>query len=157
MTETAPDRPGVIAQPPFIFLSFLAAGFALDWWRPVAMIADTRVQYVVGGLLIVVGFVIVAAAFRRFKRAGTNVPTPLPATALVTDGVYRHSRNPIYTAMSLVYGGIAIAADSAWVLGLLVPLLVVMRYGVIAREEVYLEAKFGDAYRDYRAKVRRWL
>jgi protein-S-isoprenylcysteine O-methyltransferase Ste14 len=59
--------------------------------------------------------------------------------------------------MSLIHAGVAVVADSAWVLGLLVPLLIVMRYGVIAREEAYLEGKFGESYVAYRAKVRRWL
>jgi protein-S-isoprenylcysteine O-methyltransferase Ste14 len=75
----------------------------------------------------------------------------------VGDDPYRLSRNPIYLAMTLLYGGIAIAVDSAWPLALLPPLLAVMRYGVIAREERYLDRKFGPQYRRYRDTTRRWL
>ena len=102
-----------------------------------------------GGLLL--------AAFRRFKAVGTNIPTWQPTTALATDGIYRLSRNPIYLGLTLIYAGIAIAAGSFWPLLLLVPLLVIMRYGVIGREEAYLERLFGDAYRDYQRRVRRWI
>jgi protein-S-isoprenylcysteine O-methyltransferase Ste14 len=59
--------------------------------------------------------------------------------------------------MFLVYAGIGIAADSQWILILALPLAIALRYGVVAREEAYLERRFGDAYRDYKARVRRWL
>jgi protein-S-isoprenylcysteine O-methyltransferase Ste14 len=85
------------------------------------------------------------------------VPTWMPTTALVTGGPYRISRNPIYLALTLVYLGLALAWGSLWPVVLLAPLLIVMRYGVIGREERYLEARFGDAYRAYRAAVRRWI
>ncbi|MCH7635332.1 MAG: isoprenylcysteine carboxylmethyltransferase family protein, partial [Proteobacteria bacterium] len=67
------------------------------------------------------------------------------------------SRNPMYLALSLLYAGIGIAADGPWTLALLVPLLLVMHYGVIIREERYLERKFGDDYRRYKSTTRRWL
>ena len=92
----------------------------------------------------------------RFNRAGTNVPTYRPTTALVTGGPYRYSRNPLYISLFLAYAGIGIVADNLWILALGVPLFLIMRYGVVAREERYLERKFGQAYRDYKASVRRW-
>jgi len=76
---------------------------------------------------------------------------------MVTDGLYGLSRNPIYVALTGIALGIGIAADNAWVLSMLVPTLAIMRTGVIAREERYLEGKFGAAYRQYKAAVRRWL
>jgi protein-S-isoprenylcysteine O-methyltransferase Ste14 len=157
MTEPVADNPGVIARPPRLYLSFMAAGLALDWWRPIALIPEQWLQYVLGGMLITAGGAISSSAFKCFMRAGTNIPTPLPTTALVTDGIYGISRNPIYVSMSLIHAGIAVAADNVWLLGLLIPLLIVMRYGVIAREEIYLERKFGEPYVTYKSKVRRWL
>ena len=77
--------------------------------------------------------------------------------ALVTGGIYRHTRNPLYVALALVYAGIAVAADSLWALMFLAPCLGVIRYGVIAREEAYLERKFGEEYRRFKSAVRRWL
>ena len=94
---------------------------------------------------------------RRFLAAGTNIPPNLPTTALVVDGIYRRTRNPLYLGTTLVYLGLSVAAGSLWAIGLVVPLLWVINTGVIAREEHYLERKFGDAYRAYKARVRRWV
>jgi protein-S-isoprenylcysteine O-methyltransferase Ste14 len=75
----------------------------------------------------------------------------------VTTGIHRWSRNPIYLGMFLVYGGIGIAARSPWTLILTLPLALTIRYGVVAREEAYLERRFGTAYHDYQRRVRRWV
>ncbi len=99
----------------------------------------------------------VLASFRCFKRAGTSVDPLKPSTAILTEGPYRISRNPIYIGLTAAYAGIGIAVDAPWVWVLLLPTLVVMHYGVIAREERYLERKFGKEYLDYKARVRRWL
>ena len=80
-----------------------------------------------------------------------------PTRALVTTGIHGWSRNPIYLGMFLVYGGIGIAVRSPWILILALPLAVTIHHGVVAREEEYLERRFGDTYRDYKAHVRRWL
>jgi protein-S-isoprenylcysteine O-methyltransferase Ste14 len=91
------------------------------------------------------------------SRAGTPVPTNEPTRALATTGMHGWSRNPIYVGMFLIYGGIAVAARSPWALIFTLPLAITIRYGVVAREEAYLERRFGDAYRDYKSRVRRWL
>lgn len=153
---TKNDTPGVVAPPPIIYLCGLALAFALDWIWPIALLPAT-VQYAVGIPLIVLGFSVIALAFLRFRRAGTNIEPYKPTTAIVTDGLYGISRNPIYAAMTVIALGIAITADNAWVVLMLVPTLAVMRTGVIAREERYLESKFGDDYRRYKASVRRWI
>ena len=85
------------------------------------------------------------------------MPTNEPTRALVTTGVHGWSRNPIYLGLFLLYGGIAFAARSPWALILTLPLAITIRSGVVAREEAYLERRFGDAYRSYKARVRRWL
>ncbi len=90
-------------------------------------------------------------------QAGTNVPTPLPGTALVRDGIYGHSRNPIYLGLTLVFLGLAALFNSLWFLALLPVVLAVMRYGVIAREERYPTCKFGDAYLKYKSRIGRWI
>ena len=98
-----------------------------------------------------------AWAIVTISRAGSNVPTNLPTTAIVESGPYRFTRNPIYLGMFLSLIGLAIAFDNLWLLTMLVPFALVIRYGVVAREEAYLERKFGDVYRGYRSRVRRWL
>ena len=154
----APDVAGVIALPPLIFLGFLAAAAVLEAVVPLrALAAQSPVRYLCGAVLAVCGFGIIFMAAGRFHAAGTNIPPTLPTTALVVDGVYRRTRNPFYLGTTLVYLGLGVAAGSFWAIVLVVPLLWVINTGVIAREERYLERKFGDAYRAYKARVRRWI
>ncbi len=93
----------------------------------------------------------------EFRRVGTQVSPLRPSTALATGGIYRYTRNPLYVSLAFIYLGIAAAMNGLWLLLLAVPLLVAIRYGVIAREERYLEAKFGEDYRQYKRRVRRWM
>ena len=91
------------------------------------------------------------------RAAGTNVRPSLPATAIVTTGPFRFSRNPLYCSLTLLYLGLTAIFNTWWGLIVLVPLLLVMHFGVVLREERYLERKFGDTYRQYRMSVRRYL
>src|SRR4029453_15411243 len=149
----------VITRPPLLYLACLILGLALDQLLPVPLTLPgaALMQWTVGGSLILVGVGIIAAGVRNFPRAATPVPSNQPVRALVTIGIHGWSRNPIYVGMFLSYAGIGIVARSPWVLILAVPLVVMLRYGVVAREEAYLERRFGDVYRDYKARVRRWL
>jgi protein-S-isoprenylcysteine O-methyltransferase Ste14 len=159
MTESAgrrPDHPGVITHPPFLYAGALVVGALLDRLIPLPVVAAG------GGLVPGVALIVLAGAlagwcFGLFRRAGTNVPTHKPATAIVTDGPYRFSRNPIYIALTTLSAGIALWANSWWMLALLIPTFVILNIGVVDREERYLAAKFGDEYLSYKARVRRWL
>jgi protein-S-isoprenylcysteine O-methyltransferase Ste14 len=154
----APDVAGVIALPPLIFLGFLAAAAVLEAVVPLPVLAaHVFPRYLAGAALAVAGVVVIFTAAGRFQAAGTNIPPNLPATALVVDGIYRRTRNPLYLGMIFIYLGLSVAAGSLWAIGLAVPLVWVVNTGVIAREERYLERKFGDAYRSYKAAVRRWV
>ncbi|MCH9044905.1 MAG: isoprenylcysteine carboxylmethyltransferase family protein [SAR324 cluster bacterium] len=156
MSVNDKDIPGVIAPPPLIYLGFLLGGFLIDYFLPRALLPN-GLQYALGALLIAAGVILFALTIREFRRAGTALAPYKPSTAFVTSGPFRFSRNPLYLGTGFLYTGIAIAADSVWVLALLVPALVIMHYGVILREERYLEGKFGEDYRQYLASVRRWL
>ena len=150
---------GVIARPPLLFLAALLLGFVSDYLLPLPFpipVTDP-VFWIIAGSLILIGFAFAAAGIRNFSRTATPVPTNKPTRALVTTGIHGWIRNPIYLGMFLVYGGIGVAARSPWILILMLPLAITIRYGVVAREEAYLERRFGDAYRDYKARVRRWL
>jgi protein-S-isoprenylcysteine O-methyltransferase Ste14 len=156
MRKAHADSPGVTFPPPFIFIGFLVVGLVLGWLWPVGLGGEGW-QTWVGGLLIALGLVLMVAGMMKFRRAGTNVPPNRPAVVLVTDGPWQFTRNPLYLSLTLMYLGIGFAADNPWVIVLIVPVLVIIRYAVIAREERYLEHKFGDEYRRYKASVRRWI
>jgi protein-S-isoprenylcysteine O-methyltransferase Ste14 len=150
---------GVIARPPLLFAVALLLGLTSDrllpW--PFAVPGSDLVRGMTAGSMILVGLVLAAAGIRNFSRAATPVPTIEPTRVLVTTRIHGWTRNPIYLGMFLVYGGIAIAARSPWTVILTLPLAITIRYGVVGREEAYLEQRFGDAYRDYKTRVRRWL
>jgi protein-S-isoprenylcysteine O-methyltransferase Ste14 len=156
MTAARPDNPGVIARPPLLTLGAFLSGGALEWLRPTG-IPGGVLRSVLGLLLAVGGAALIATAMRQFRAAGTNIETYKPSETIVSDGLYGRSRNPIYVAMALILIGLGLAVDSLWVIAMVAPLLLVLRYGVIAREERYLTRKFGETYRAYTARVRRWL
>ena len=153
-----PRGPGVVVPPPLIFVATLALGVAIDhfvtqWTTLVPAIA----RYLLAALLCLAGIALIGSAVGLFRRAGTR-PEPWQASsALVLDGVYRFTRNPMYLGMAAIYAAIALILDSAVALLFGIPLILIIRYGVIAREERYLLARFGDDYRRYMSRVRRWI
>jgi protein-S-isoprenylcysteine O-methyltransferase Ste14 len=149
----------VIARPGPLFLAALLLGLASDRLlpQPFAVPGTHLVRRMAGGSVILVGLALAAAGIRNFSRAATPVRSKEPTRVLMTTGIHGWTRNPIHLGMFLVYEGIGIAAPSPWALILTPPLAITIRYGVVAREEAYLERRFGDAYRDYKARVRRWL
>jgi protein-S-isoprenylcysteine O-methyltransferase Ste14 len=150
------DSPNVVAPPPLIYLAGLALGFGLDAVLPSASLPDW-VAWPLGGLMILAGGFLAASFVGAFRRAGTAVNPAQPATALVTSGPYRLSRNPGYLGMALVCAGIAILSGALWILATLVPTVIVIDRGVIRREERYLSRKFGDEYLRYMRRTRRWV
>jgi protein-S-isoprenylcysteine O-methyltransferase Ste14 len=150
------DSPGITFPPPFIYLGFLLAGAVLEWFRPVGFGAVTWQPWA-GGVLIVLGVALMLAGASKFRRAGTNIHPNRPSSVLVIDGPWRYTRNPLYLSLTLMTLGIGLAANSLWIVALVVPPVLIIRYAVIAREERYLEAKFGEPYRHYKASVRRWI
>src|ERR687898_1542674 len=152
----ARDISGVIAPPPLIFLAGLAVGFGLQALLPETSLPGA-LRWVVGGALLLDGLVLLFSFERAFHRKATAANPWRPTTAIATDGPYRLTRNPAYVGMGLVYIAIAVLAEALWVLLPLLLVLLVIDRGVIAREERYLERKFGQEYLDYKARVRRWL
>ena len=156
MSENA-QTSQVLVRPPIAWAVAVVAGFVLDWLEPLPFVPDDWPGGLIGAVIFVLALALAIWAMDTMTRAGTNVPTNRPTTTIVESGPYRFTRNPIYLGMVLGLIGLAIALNSLWLLLTLVPFAAVIRYGVIAREEAYLERKFGDVYRRYRARVRRWL
>jgi protein-S-isoprenylcysteine O-methyltransferase Ste14 len=156
MDHTA-DTAQVTIRPPLALALAIIAGLTLNWlvpwpFRPADLLAGW-----LGAMVFFFALALVAWAIVTIERAGSKVPTNLPTTTIVESGPYRFTRNPIYLGMFLGLTGLAILLNNLWVLMMLVPFALVIRYGVVAREEAYLEQKFGDVYRGYRSRVRRWL
>jgi len=150
------DKPNVIALPPLILAATLAVGFGLEALWPLALPAPGLTRPV-GVLLVVAAIAGAGFAVREMVAARTPLDVRKPTRSIVTSGIFALSRNPIYLGMVLLVLGVALMAGSLWLL-LLTPIFAaVLHYGVIAREEAYLESKFGADYLRYKARVRRWI
>ncbi len=145
-----------LVRPPLVYLAAILIGWLLELGWPLPFLPDV-VAARLGSLLVLLAAVLFVSSIRTFRAAGTPVPGNKPTTAIVRTGPYRFSRNPIYLAFSLLHLGIAISANSLWLIATLIAAVAVMAVLVIPREERYLEGRFGAEYLSYRTSVRRWL
>jgi protein-S-isoprenylcysteine O-methyltransferase Ste14 len=145
---------GVTVPPPLLYGIPLAAGLLLNHAHPRPILPDA-IATVAGPFLVALGLIVVPAIL-AFRRAGTSPKPWRPTTALVTGGPYKISRNPMYLGFTLVYLGASVWANSLWPV-LALPIVLVVMNRQIAREEAYLERLFGDDFRRYKVRVRRWI
>jgi len=150
------DHAGVAFPPPMLLLVSILAGFLLRWAAP-SQFLPTATAQVLGPVLTVVSFGLVAWAIVTFRRGGASVPTSEPTAVIVSGGPFRFSRNPIYLSMVLLLLGLGVWSNSLWFLMLAAVAALLLNYGVIAREERYLARKFGREYEAYCDRVRRWI
>jgi protein-S-isoprenylcysteine O-methyltransferase Ste14 len=153
------DNAGVIAPPPLMALAVVLLGLALDWLLPayvLTVLLSLTARLVVGLLLLAASAGLAVPAILAFRTAGTHVEPWKGSSVLVTDGVFRFVRNPMYVGLILLLAGLSVLLASDWMLVMTVGLFPVLHFGVIKREERYLAAKFGDAYRRYRDAVPRY-
>jgi protein-S-isoprenylcysteine O-methyltransferase Ste14 len=151
------DTANVLIRPPIALLLAIAAALAAGWLYPLPFLPAAMPLGWAGAALCAAGFALATWAFITMRRAGTRVETDQPTSTIVIAGPYRFTRNPIYDGMLLLLVGLAVGLDSLWPLAALVPFWLVIRYGVVAREEAYLERKFGAPYLDFKARVPRGL
>jgi protein-S-isoprenylcysteine O-methyltransferase Ste14 len=156
-TDAIADHPGVVVMPPFLYLGVFLVAVAVQWLVPLRIFPTAAVAVTLGLTLAVVAIAVARWGRRTMTAAGTNVRPTRPATTIVTAGPFRFSRNPLYVALTLLYVGLTTAVNTWWGVVLLVPLLTTMHFGVVLREERYLERKFGESYRAYRSRVRRYV
>ena len=154
-----PDRARTAFEPPLLVLVGLVLGFGLSWLLPLRMwpAGTNRALVVAGVAIVVVSFASLTWAALTMIRGGSSLPVHRPTARLVIRGPYRWSRNPIYAGMVLAFLGLGLARGSWWFVVLAAAVALLLRWGVILREEAYLEGKFGDEYREYAKRVRRWL
>lgn len=156
MTPDSKERADIVALPPFILLAGIVAGFGIDAIFPVDLL-PVDAQIWVGACVIVLSIAVMPFVLRLFRRHETSFDGRKPTDAIIKTGPYRLSRNPAYVASYLLQIGLAVIADNVWLLATLVVTVVITHYGVVRREEAYLERKFGDEYRAYAATVRRYI
>jgi protein-S-isoprenylcysteine O-methyltransferase Ste14 len=142
--------------PPLIYVIFFLAGFLLNWLFPLQFL-PLGWNIIPALLLCVCGTGIFLAAVFALRRAKTPVSPYQPTKYLQVTGPYLRSRNPIYLAFTWLYLGLTCWIASWWPILLLPALIFVMNRFVISREESHLEERFGKAYRDYKARTRRWM
>ena len=159
MTDTTLDRANFIIFPPMIPYSALAIACVLQWLAPLGLVAniDHGLRTGLGAMIVIAGMATMFAGHRALLRHGTNVNPLRPTTALVTNGIFRRTRNPLYVGVSVALCGIALIFALDWMPVLIVPSCVILHFAVVRREESYLEGKFGEAYRRYKERVPRYL
>lgn len=159
MSKGANDVAGVIARPPLIVAATLVAAFLLDYFYPQGHMARTAsgLRYLASGIALLCAVLLLGAAAYEMRKAKTNIPTWEPTLALVTEGVYARTRNPIYLAFIFFLIGVGMLLNSDWLFVLLVPFVLIIHYGVIRREEAYLLARFGVPYANYMKQTPRYL
>ncbi len=158
MSANEKDGAAVRFPPPFVYLIAIATGVLLHWLLyPLPLGLSTTLRIGVALLAAGLGAALIASAFGLFRSIGQD-PAPWTTTPeVVTEGIYRATRNPMYVGMALIQLGIGVGLANGWIVAL-VPVVLAIIYAIAIRhEEAYLERKFGEGYLTYKRSVRRWL
>ena len=152
------DGAAVRVPPPLVYLAAVLAGVPLHAFvlpLPIEIFLPARIG--LASAVALAGLWLMAGAARLFRRTGQD-PKPWRDTPeIISTGVYRVTRNPMYGGMALLQAGIGVGLANGWIVALIVPVLAVIYVSAIRPEEAYLERKFGAAYVEYRSRVRRWF
>lgn len=150
------DSAQVAIPPPLMLLSCVLLGVGLHWIYPLPFVGNP-VRWIAAAFLICTGIGTILYCAWKFKKTGTNIEPWKKTSRIITSGVYRFTRNPIYLSFLVVGTGVAFAVNSAWIIAMMLPLVFLLTHFVIAKEERYLEQSFGSEYLAYKKKVRRWF
>lgn len=152
------DHPAVYVPPPVIYVAtfFLSIGLQQIIPIPLAWLA-TEVSHAAGWIILAAALMFLLPAFWRFAVSRNTLITVKPARSLQTTGIYALTRNPMYLALLVMYTAIAFFKGNTWTFLLVIPLIVVVQLYVIRKEEQYLQRQFGEEFKRYKSKVRRWL
>jgi len=149
--------PKIVPLPPVVFLAFAVLGWLLERLVPLGVTPVPRESVIAGVAICVIALAIGGLAVAEMRRAQTPVRPGLEVKRMVTTGIFTRTRNPMYLGMALLLIGAGIASANPWLILMGPLLLVYFTFRVVNREEAYLEALFGDEYRAYRKRVRRWI
>jgi protein-S-isoprenylcysteine O-methyltransferase Ste14 len=154
---TTDDNPGVIAFPPLIWLVGAVISALVHFFLIRVPIMSYSARLVCGIALVILAPTLALSALVTMKTAGTNVDPAKPALTIVRGGPFRFTRNPMYLALCLLQVALGLFLNDWITLLFLIPLALILHYGVILREERYLTAKFGQPYLELKREVRRWF
>ncbi len=158
MTEKQKDMPNINKNmhPPFVTLMYIVIAFLIGRFVQIPFAVPVILRNI-GFALTFIGFLFGVGAFLEFRKARTTLDSHSSVKQLVTTGVYRFTRNPIYLGFLLMVIGLPLNSGFYW--GILTAPFFVMTINrlVIEEEEAYLEKKFKAQYTDYKSRVRRWL
>lgn len=156
--ESKKDHPGVYVPPPLFYVACFFLAIFLQKVVPLnTSFFVSGASKVIGVTILVIGLFFNLPSIRQFFKTKNTLITIKPANSLQTTGIYSISRNPMYVSLLLFYAGIAFLLGNWWHFILLPLLILIVQEYVIRREEKYLDRRFGDDYKNYRVKVRRWI
>jgi len=152
------DHPNINknVHPPIVALIFIVIAYFLGRFVPLPFVAPMALRNI-GLFMTFVGFLLGVGAFVEFRKAHTTLDPHGSAKQLVTSGIYRFTRNPIYLGFLLMVIGLPLNSGLYWGIVMAPFYMIMMTRLVVEREEMYLEKKFKNAYTSYMSRVRRWL
>ena len=150
------DNAGVLAPPPLLFLACVSAGALLHHYYPVRLM-DRQFAWWMGGTLACVAGVLAAWAMLVMRASGTNIRPDRPVLAVVSTGPYKFTRNPMYLSLCLLEASTGFFLNDWMPFLFVLPLALLLHFGVVLREERYLEKKFGVQYLTLKRRVHRWI
>jgi protein-S-isoprenylcysteine O-methyltransferase Ste14 len=151
------DRAKVVLFPPLVGLTLLITGVVLHALVPFSIFKEPLLALILGLMILFIGIMLQFYCLKVFKKANTTPLFKKPTLRIARNGPYAKSRNPIYIAVLIQFSGMALIFNSWWLVAFIPILYLYLSYGVIRREEKYLESKFKNEYNDYKSKVPRWL
>jgi protein-S-isoprenylcysteine O-methyltransferase Ste14 len=157
MNVALEDHPKIVAFPPLLWLIGATVSGLVHFFVFSIPILSEPFALILGIICMLVGPSLAVPALLTMRAAGTHANPAKPALLIVRGGPYRFTRNPMYLALCLVQAGIGFLLNDWITLLFVVPLALVLHFGVILPEEKYLEAKFGERYLALKRKVRRWI
>lgn len=160
MTQDASIEHGARVRfpPPLVFLLGILAGVALHYLvLPASVPLDHVVTAIVGTVIGLTGFAVVISARILFSRTGQNPIPWKPTPELILQGPYRYTRNPMYVGVTILQVGIGVSFNNLWIAALALPALTIVHFIAVLPEEKYLTEKFGEPYKAYLTRVRRYV
>lgn len=150
------DNPGVKIPPPVIFIGLGLYGLSIHYLKPLTISGPSWLLYL--GILFLIGsFLGFGYMVNFFKKKETEIKPTKTTSKIITSGLYKYSRNPVYLILCAAPIGIGLIFQTYWAMLSFIPSLIIVYFTAVKKEEKYLEKKFGKEYLDYKKKVRRWL